>query len=41
MTEEGWQHSKVELIPLNKEYNVIVLDENTEYRTIGIFISVL
>ena len=41
VTEEGWQHSKVELIPLNKEYNVIVLDENTEYRTIGIFISVL
>ena len=41
LTEEGWQHSKVELIPLNKDYNVIVLDEDTEYRTIGILKCVL
>lgn len=41
LTEEGWQHSKVELIPLNKDYNVIVLNEDTEYRTIGILKCVL
>ena len=41
VTEEGWQHSKVELIPLNKDYDVIELDEETEYRTIGVFKCVL
>lgn len=41
MTEEGWQHSKVELIPLNKDFDVIELDEETEYRTIGILKCVL
>ena len=41
VTEEGWQHSKVELIPLNKYFDVIELDEETEYRTIGILKCVL
>ena len=41
VTEEGWQHSKVELIPLNKDFDVIELDEETEYRTIGVFKCVL
>ncbi|MBR4340439.1 MAG: DUF3387 domain-containing protein, partial [Bacteroidales bacterium] len=41
VTEEGWQHSKVELIPLNKEFNTIVLDAETEYRTIGVLKCVL
>ena len=41
VTEEGWQHSKVELIPLNKDFDVIELDEETEYRTIGILNCVL
>lgn len=41
VTEEGWQHSKVELIPLNKNFDVIELDEETEYRTIGILKCVL
>ena len=41
VTEEGWQHTKVELIPLNKEYDTIVLDGETEYRTIGILKCVL
>lgn len=40
-TEEGWQHTKVELIPLNKDYDVIELDEDSEYRTVGIFKCVL
>ena len=41
VTEEGWQHNKVELIPLNKEFNTIVLDAETEYRTIGVLKCVL
>lgn len=41
VTEEGWQNSKVELIPLNKDFDVIELDEETEYRTIGVFKCVL
>lgn len=41
VTEDGWLHSEVELIPLNKDYDVIRLDEETEYRTIGIFKCVL
>ena len=41
MTEEGWQHTKVELIPLNKEYDLIELDEETDYRTIGVLKCVL
>jgi SOS-response transcriptional repressor LexA len=41
VTEEGWQHSKVELIPLNKDFDVIELDEEIEYRTIGILKCVL
>ena len=41
VTEEGWQHSKVELIPLNKDFDVIELDKETEYRTIGILKCVL
>ena len=40
-TEEGWEHTKVELIPLNKEYNVIELDGEEQYRTIGILKCVL
>lgn len=34
-------HTKIELIPLNEEYDVIELDEDTEYRTIGILKCVL
>ena len=41
VTEEGWQHTMVELIPLNKEFNTILLDEESEYRTIGILKCVL
>lgn len=41
LTEDGWQHTKVELIPLNKDYEVIALDEEEAYRTIGIFKCVL
>ncbi len=40
--EDGtWEHETVDLIPLNKNYKVIKLNEETEYRTIGIFKCVL
>jgi SOS-response transcriptional repressor LexA len=41
VTEEGWQHTKVELIPLNKDYDTIELEGETEYRTIGVLKCVL
>ena len=41
ITDEDWKHTKIELIPLNKDYNVIELDSDTEYRTIGIFKCIL
>ena len=34
-------HSKIELIPLNKDYDVIELDEETSYRTIGVLKCVI
>lgn len=39
VTEEGWQHSKVELQPLNPDFDTIELDEFGEYKTIGVFKS--
>jgi hypothetical protein len=36
-----WEHETVDLIPLNKNYKVIKLNEETEYRTIGILKCVL
>lgn len=36
-TEEGWQHSKVELQPLNHAFSPIEITEEGLYRTIGIF----
>jgi len=41
ITEDGWQHTKVELVPLNKDYETIEFDGDTEYRTVGIFKCVL
>lgn len=41
VTEEGWQHSKVELHPLNPDFDPIELDEFGDYKTIGIFKCVL
>lgn len=35
------EHEMIELIPLNKEYDTIELDSETEYRTVGIFKCVL
>ena len=41
VTEEGWRHTKVELLPLNKDYDVIELNGDEEYRTIGVLKCVL
>ena len=41
ITEEGWYHSKVELEPLNRNYEVIELDLEREFKTIGILKCVL
>ena len=35
------EHEKIELEPLNKEYPVIELDEDSEYRTVGILKCIL
>ena len=41
ITDEGWQHAKVELQPLNLVFEPIVIGENDDVRTIGIFKCVL
>ena len=41
VTDEGWQHTKVELQPLNPDFEPIVLSEDDPSRTIGIFKCVL
>lgn len=37
VTDEGWQHAKVELQPLNPDFTPIEFDDEGNYRTIGIF----
>lgn len=40
--EDGsWEHEKIELIPLNKDYDVIKLNSEKKFRIIGIFKCVL
>ena len=41
ITDEGWSHSKVELWPLNNDYDVIQLDIESDYKTIGMFKCIL
>ena len=43
VNEEGWQHSRIQLLPLNPEYNPIELnpDDEGEYRTIGVLKAVI
>ena len=43
ISDDNWQHTKIHLFPLNPEYNPIELaaDDEGEYRTIGVFKSVL
>ena len=39
----NWQHEKIELVPLNKEYNPIIIhtEDAEEFRVIGEFVGVL
>lgn len=39
----NWQHEKIELLPLNKDYNPIVIDEleSEDFRVIGEFIGLI
>jgi hypothetical protein len=39
----NWQHEKIELIPLNKDYNPIVInsDDAEDFRVIGEFVGVI
>lgn len=41
--EEGWQHSKIQLIPLNPLYSIIEItpEDGDQYRTIGVFKTTL
>jgi SOS-response transcriptional repressor LexA len=40
-TEDGWQHSRILLKPLNPEYPVLELDDESEYRVLGELAGVL
>lgn len=40
-TEEGWRHEKIELIPRNKDFDTIMLEEGSQYRIIGVFKCVI
>jgi SOS-response transcriptional repressor LexA len=41
VTEEGWQHTRIRLKPLNPGYPVLELDENSDYRVLGELVRVL
>ena len=41
VTEEGWYHTKVELRPLNSDFDVIEMDDSSEYKTIGVLKCIL
>ena len=39
----NWQHEKIELLPLNKDYNPIVIkaEEAEDFRVIGEFVGIV
>lgn len=43
ISEDNWQHTKIQLLSLNPEYDPIVLtiDDEGEYRTIGVFKGII
>ena len=41
VTNEGWYHTKVELKPINNDYDVIELNSEQEYKTIGLLKCVI
>ena len=40
-TEEGWEHSSIELIPLNKEYDSFYLSQDDSFKVLGILKRVI
>ncbi len=40
-TEDGWQHERIVLKPLNPDYDDVVLTDEEEYRVLGEFVTVL
>lgn len=40
-TEDGWEHRHIRLKPLNPEYPVLELDDESEYRILGELVGVL
>ncbi len=41
MTEDGWQHTRIRLKPLNPAYEILELDENSEYIILGEYLRAL
>ena len=41
MNEEGWEHTRIRLEPLNPEFEAWDLDEDDEVQVIGEFVRVL
>ena len=42
VTEEGWEHARIELIPLNKEYDSFVLNpEEESFKVLGVLKKVI
>ena len=37
ITENNWSHTKIELKPINPDYDSIELDPTENYKTIGVF----
>ena len=39
----NWQHEKIELIPLNKDYKTILItpDDGEEFQVVGEFVGIL
>ena len=41
VTEDGWEHGSIELIPLNKEYESFILNPEDSYRILGVLKTVI
>ena len=41
VTEEGWEHARIELIPLNKDYDPFTLNPEESFRVLGILKKVI
>lgn len=41
LTEDGWEHSRIRLKPLNPEFPVLELEDGSDYRVLGELVGVL